>query len=58
MFDKGGLMETVAPVVPDIDIKPDLIPFPDTDPDWDLQPDKLCPDQKSRVVRRITRAIP
>lgn len=31
---------------------------PETEPGRRLAPDKLCPDQQSRVVRRILRELP
>ncbi len=58
--DKGGLIynETEAPVkapsVPDIGDEP----FPELDPDTVLNPDKLCPAQKTRIGRRVTRVLP
>lgn len=31
---------------------------PTTDPERRLAPDKLCPDQQSRITRRIIRELP
>lgn len=36
---------------------PDTTTAPDTQPGRRLAPDTLCPDQQSRVVRRIIREL-
>ena len=41
---------TTTPVVPDTQTE--------TEPGRRLAPDKLCPDQQGRVVRRVIRALP
>lgn len=43
-------METPSRVIPDTDTG--------TETERRLSPDKLCPDQQGRVVRRIIRELP
>ena len=43
-------METPSRVIPDTETG--------TEPGRRLEPDKLCPDQQGRVVRRIIRELP
>lgn len=47
-------LETTAPVLPETPTQPAI----DPEPGRRLSPDKVCPDQQSRVVRRIIRELP
>lgn len=46
------MSETTAPTIPG------TIPDTDTQPGRRLSPDKLCPDQQGRIVRRIIKVLP
>lgn len=42
----------------DAPVRTDPITEPLTEPGRRLSPDKLCPDQQGRIVRRIIRELP
>lgn len=47
-------MITEAPTRTPTKTEPAIRPGPDWDPDEEMRPDELCPDQITKVVRKIT----